>query len=249
MCGRYIIQQAAAAERYFQVHGTPWSPSFNVAPTQNVPVVRIRNGNRVGEMLRWGLIPYFAGGEPPKYSTINARIETVQTTPSYKGPWQRGQRCLQVASGFYEWHLEPNGRKYPYFIHLADQEYFAFAALWDRSKKSDGSAIESVSIITMPANELMHEIHNTGTNPHRMPAILRAEDRDAWLSGSTDDARTALRQYPAGLMVAHRASLRVNSPKNDDPRLIESLPELPTVPTKQVDEAERHRDSQRSFDL
>jgi putative SOS response-associated peptidase YedK len=249
MCGRYIIQQAAAAERYFQVHGTPWSPSFNVAPTQNVPVVRIRNGSRVGETLRWGLIPYFAKGEPPKYSTINARIETVESVPSYKGPWQRGQRCLQVASGFYEWHLEPDGRKYPYFIHLADQEYFAFAALWDRSQKPDGTAIESVSLVTMPANELMHDIHNTGSNPHRMPAILRAEDHEAWLGGSMDDARTVLRQYPADLMVAHRVSLRVNSPKNDDPALVEAVTELPAEPPKREEEAGRDTDPQRSLDF
>src|SRR5687768_4921525 len=104
MCGRYILAQAAAAERYFKVHGTPWSPSFNVAPTQKVPVVRIKEGQRAGETLRWGLIPFFAKGEPPKYSTINARVETVETAASYRGPWKRGQRCLQVASGFYEWH-------------------------------------------------------------------------------------------------------------------------------------------------
>ena len=87
MCGRYILSQAAMAERYFRVHGTPWSRSFNVAPTQQVPVVRMRVGKRVGETMRWGLIPYFANGEPPKFSTINARIETVETAASYKGPW------------------------------------------------------------------------------------------------------------------------------------------------------------------
>src|SRR5215471_2692486 len=105
MCGRYILRHAEIAEQYFQVHGTPWSPSFNIAPSQQVPVVRMRDGKRVGETIRWGLIPYFAKGEPPKYGTINARVETVETVASYKGPWQRAQRCIQVANGFYEWHL------------------------------------------------------------------------------------------------------------------------------------------------
>jgi putative SOS response-associated peptidase YedK len=221
MCGRYILMEAARAERYFEVHGTPWSPSFNVAPTQLVPVVRIKNKKRVGEALRWGLIPYFSGGQPPQFATINARIETVETAASYKGPWQRGQRCLQVTSGFYEWHMDESGRKVPYYIHLNDQEDFAFAALWDRSRKPDGSAIESVVLITMPANELMRDIHNTGKNPHRMPAILRKEDHEAWLNGTEDDARAVLAQYPSESMVAYRVSLRVNSTKNDGPDLID----------------------------
>jgi putative SOS response-associated peptidase YedK len=235
MCGRYILAQAAAAERYFQVHGTPWSPSFNVAPTQQVPVVRIKSGSRVGETLRWGLIPFFAKGEPPKYSAINARIETVETAASYRGPWKRGQRCLQVASGFYEWHLGADGKKFPYYIHLNDQEHFAFAALWDSSTKQDGSVIESVVHITMPANELMADIHNTGNNPHRMPAILRAEDHEAWLTGSVDEARAVLRQYATDLMVAYRVSTKVNTPKNNSPDLIEPAREAPAEASLEIE--------------
>jgi putative SOS response-associated peptidase YedK len=162
----------------------------------------------------------FAKGEPPKYSTINARVETVETAASYRGPWKRGQRCLQLASAFYEWHLDTTGRKAPYYIHLNDQSTFAFAALWDRSFKADGTAIESVVHITLPANELMKDIHNTGNNPHRMPAILRSEDQQAWLNGTNEDARAVLRQYSAEHMVAYEVSTRVNSPKNNDESLI-----------------------------
>jgi len=75
--------------------------------------------------------------------------------------------------------------------------------------------------ITMPANELMRHVHNGGGNPQRMPAILRKEDQEAWLTGSVDEARLALKPYDAGLMVAYEVSPRVNSPKNDDPGLIE----------------------------
>jgi putative SOS response-associated peptidase YedK len=238
MCGRYILKQAELAEHYFAVHGTPWSPSFNVAPTQQVPVVRIKDGKRLGETLRWGLIPYFAKGQPPKGSTINARSETVTTTASYKGPWQRGQRCIQVATGFYEWHLEPDGRKFPYYIHLSDHAVFGFASLWDRSKKDDGTVIESCTLLTMPANELMHRIHNTGNNPHRMPVILRPEDHEAWLEGTADDARSVIRQYPADLMVAYRVGLRVNSPKNDDPALIEPSDGKSDAAPKKRDQAQ-----------
>jgi putative SOS response-associated peptidase YedK len=223
MCGRYVSPDEASIEREFNLvrQEQDIAPSYNVAPTQMVPVIREVERTRKLDTLRWGLIPFFAKGEPPKYSTINARIETVETAASYRGPWTRGQRCLQIASGFYEWHLDGAGRKAPFYIHLNDQPVFAFAALWDRSIKADGTAVESVVHITMPANELMKSIHNAGSNPHRMPAILRKEDQEAWLAGSADDARAVLKQYDAGLMVAYEVSTRVNTPKTNDAKLIE----------------------------
>lgn len=139
MCGRYVSPDEASIEREFNLVRAEWKfpASFNVAPTQQVPIVRSILGEREGVCVRWGLIPFFAKGEPAKYSTINARIETVETAASYRGPWKRGQRCLQVASGFYEWHLDNEGRKVPFYIHLADQPIFAFAGLWiDRSKQT-----------------------------------------------------------------------------------------------------------------
>jgi putative SOS response-associated peptidase YedK len=165
MCGRYGLRQVAEVEKYFQVHGTPWKVSYNIAPTQLVPVVRIRDGEHVGEVLRWGLIPFFARGIPPKASTINARIETVETAPSYKGAWARGQRCLQIASGFFEWHTDETKRKAPYFIQVKDAPYIAFAGLWDRSRKEDGTWIESCVHITMPGNELMREVPEASHDP------------------------------------------------------------------------------------
>ena len=223
MCGRHVSPDDVAIEREFKLLPAEFKfpESFNVAPTQRVPVIRQKPQGRVLELLRWGLIPFFAKGEPGKYSTINARIETVETSPSYRGPWKRGQRCLIVTRGFYEWHTNDDGRKLPYFIHLADQPLFAFAGLWERSVKADGSAIESVVIITMPANKLMQDIHNSGNNPHRMPAILCREDHEAWLTGTVEEARAVLKEYAADLMVAWPVSMRVNAPKNNDAKLIE----------------------------
>jgi putative SOS response-associated peptidase YedK len=226
MCGRYVTKDQAAIERAFAVVKPWWrfETSYNVAPTQQVPVVRSVVGEREGVLMRWGLVPFFAKGVPPKYSTINARIETVETAASYRGPWKRGQRCIQVAAGFYEWHLDADGRKQPFYIHLADREIFGFAGLWDRSIAADGTAIESCVHITMPGNALMRDIHNAGNNPHRMPAILRQEEHEAWLSGNADEARAALVEYPADLMVAYAVSMRVNSPKNDDASLVIPVP-------------------------
>ena len=222
MCGRYILAQQLKAERYFGVRRTLWDyiVSYNVAPSRNVPVVRIADGEREGVMMRWGLIPFYAHGEPPKYSTINATVEKLESSPVWRGPWKRGQRCILPAAGFYEWHLDEGGRKQPFFIHLADQEVFGFAGLWDRSEKPDGTVIESCTIITVPPNRLMAEIHNT---KQRMPAILSPEDHEAWLCGAPTDAKAALRAYPEELMVAYRVSTRVNSPRNDDESLIRPL--------------------------
>ncbi len=225
MCGRYVSPDDASIEREFNLVRAEWQfpPSYNVAPTQQVPIVRARDGARQGSSVRWGLIPFFAKGVPGKYSTINARIETMETTASYRGPWQRGQRCLQAAMGFYEWHVDAAGRKAPYYIHLNDQTVFGFAALWDRSIKSDGTAIESCVHITLPANALMSTIHNAGNNPHRMPAIVRREDREAWLTGSLQEARAVLLPYDASLMVAYEVSSRVNTPRNNDPGLVDAV--------------------------
>lgn len=225
MCGRYILRMQDKYLREWNVYGPPtWlMDSYNIAPTQQVPIVRMRDGERDTATVRWGLIPFFARGEPGKFSTINARIETFETAASYRGPWKRGQRCIQPASGFYEWHLDAQGRKSPYLVTLADQALFGFAGLWDRSVKEEGTVVESCVHITMPANTLMADIHNTGNNPHRMPAILRREDHEAWLEGTMEEARAVLTPYPSDLMVAHRVSPRVNSVRNNSPELIEPI--------------------------
>jgi putative SOS response-associated peptidase YedK len=225
MCGRYIIRMQEKYLREWNVHGPPsWlTDSYNVAPTQDVPIVREVNGVRHGASVRWGLIPFFAHGEPGKFSTINARLESFETSAAYRGPWRRAQRCIQLASGFYEWHLDAQGRKFPYLITVADQELFGLAALWETSVSPDGRVIESCAHITLPANALMMDLHNTGNHPHRMPAILRAEDRETWLSGTPQEARAVLTPYPADLMDAYQVSSRVNSVRNNSPELIEPI--------------------------
>jgi putative SOS response-associated peptidase YedK len=114
--------------------------------------------------------------------------------------------------------MNEDGSKTPFYITMADQPVFGFAGLWDRSVSAEGNAIESCTIITMPPNALMAEIHNV---KQRMPAILAAGDIEAWLTGSADDARGALKQYPADSMVAWPVNRRVNTPKNNHESLIE----------------------------
>jgi len=224
MCGRYVSPDDASIEREFNLVRTEWQfpPSYNVAPTQAVPIVRMNTeGERTGLRVHWGLIPFWAKGIQPKYSTINATIEKLTDGATWRGPWKRGQRCILPALGFYEWQVLPDGKsKQPYYITLNDQDIFGFAGLWDSSKRDDGVTIESCTIVTMPANLLMTEIHNV---KHRMPAILPKEARDAWLKGSTEEAFGLLKQYPDTHMVATPVSTRVNTPKNNDAALIVPL--------------------------
>jgi putative SOS response-associated peptidase YedK len=220
MCGRYILAQVTKAEREFALTRAAWklSASWNIAPTESVAVVRIgADGEREGVSMRWGLIPFFTHGEPPKYGTINATVERIETGPCWRGPWRRNYRCILPATAFYEWQQLPGGRKQPFVIEVTDQPIFGFAGLWDRSVHPDGSTIESCTIITLPASPLMAEIHNA---KKREPAILRREDREAWLEGSPHDAKAVLRQYPDELLHAYRVSTRVNSPDNDGPELM-----------------------------
>jgi putative SOS response-associated peptidase YedK len=224
MCGRYILAQPAKTEKTFGVHRVHWrdAPSYNVAPAREVPVIRIaaEGGERVGVMMRWGLIPPFLKGEPPKFPTMNARIETMETAPAFRDAWKNGQRCIVPAEGFYEWQLIPDAPRQPWFIGLANKEVMPFAGLWDRSVKADRTVVESVTIITLPANDFMAKIDN---EKQRMPAILRFEDVEAWLTGTPEQAKAALMQYPGEQLRAHRVSPRVNTPKNDDEGLLEAI--------------------------
>jgi putative SOS response-associated peptidase YedK len=223
MCGKYILAQAAKAERAMGIRRARWeyAPSYRVLPSEQVPVVVTSAGEREAAMMRWGLIPYWAYGVPLKASTINATVERIESAPSYRDAWRRAQRCIFVMGGFYEPHVNADGSREPFFLHLADREVFGVAGLWDRSRQADGTYLFSCALITVPANRLLAEVHN---EKQRMPAILAEADQEAWLAGDAADAMATLRPYADELMVAWKVSRRVNNPKlPNDATLIEPL--------------------------
>ncbi len=223
MCGRYVSPNESAIEREFNLVHSEWKfpERYNVPPTTDVPAIWHNGAATSLTRLRWGLVPFFAKGVAGKYSTFNARIETLTNSASYRGPWKRAQRCIIPAHGFYEWQVNEDGSKQPYYIHLTDQEIFGFAGLWDRSSDASGAhTIESCTIITLPANALMAKIHNVKA---RMPALLTRESRDVWLCGGLDEAAAVLTQYPDALMAATKVSARVNSPRNNDKKLLDAV--------------------------
>jgi putative SOS response-associated peptidase YedK len=215
-------------EAFLDIRRWPhWDGSYNIAPTELAPVVIATPEGNVCELMRFGLIPFAARGAAPRYSTINARVENLATSACWREPWRRGQRCLVWAAGFYEWHVLPDGKtKRPYLIRPADQESFAFAGLWDTSTAADGTVTRSFAIITLPASPLMAEIHNA---KQREPAMLAREDCMPWLTGTREQARAVLRQYPDELLLAYPVSNRVNRPENDDASLVQPLAEPPVL--------------------
>ena len=167
-------------------------------------------------MAKWGLLPHWAKDSKIGFKMINARAETLAEKPAYRSLISR-HRCLIPADGFYEWTVGSDGKKQPVRFHLPDGELFAFAGLWtSRTDKETGELLESCTIITTRPNELVAPVHD------RMPVILRSGVEAAWLDAavSKEQAVWLLEPYPAGLMVASRASTRVNSVRNDDSGLL-----------------------------
>jgi len=219
MCGRYsLTTPPEAMARVFRTTGPlpNLPPRYNIAPTQQAPVVRAAPEARELALLRWGLVPSWSQGPDSKFSMINARAETVESKPAYRAAF-RQRRCLVPADGFYEWRAEA-GRKQPYFIRVKECP-FAFAGLWEHWEKPQTPAIDSFTIIVTEANALLKPIHD------RMPVILHREDFDSWLDPETPlgDAKALLRPLEPEAMEAYPVSTRVNSPRNDDPECIAPL--------------------------
>ena len=231
MCGRYsLTTPEEALRRLFRYEGPALNlaPRYNIAPTQEVPAVRLaatvggggmEDGARELAMLRWGLIPAWAKEAAIGNRMINARSETVSEKPAFRNAF-RERRCLILADGFYEW-TKTNGAKQPYRIHRADDGPFAFAGLWERWRQA-GETVESCTIVTTDANDALRPIH------HRMPVILDAEDYDAWLDAEDtprDAAQALLRPYEGGGLASYRIGTHVNNPRNDDAACIAPLDE------------------------
>jgi putative SOS response-associated peptidase YedK len=220
MCGRYTLRTPVEtlAEEFGISDPLPEIPTrYNIAPTQEVAAVLEENEERKLEMLRWGLIPSWAGDPAVGNRMINARSETATERPSFRTAFRK-RRCLILADGFYEWQ-KTNGGKQPYYIRMEDGSPFAFAGLWESWDKY-GEEIRSCTILTTDANEMVGEVH------HRMPVILPPETYDLWLDPDMREAEPLLdllRPYPDDVMEAYSVSRFVNSPSNDDERCVESV--------------------------
>ena len=225
MCGRYgrRADKQRIAE-WMQTHDTNvfddsyLAPSYNVAPQSLQPVVRLDSemGQRELTVMRWGLVPFWAKDAKIGYSTINAKSETVITSPAFREAMKR-RRCLVPAEWFYEWQKIDAKTKQPYAIGLRDGSLFAFAGLWETWKdKAKDQVIETYTILTTDPNELMEPIHN------RMPVILAPKDYQRWLEPGepTHLPVDLLRPYPAKEMKAWKVGSAVGNVRSNAPELI-----------------------------
>jgi putative SOS response-associated peptidase YedK len=222
MCGRYAIYgPVSRANRdaiEFLGEEIAFHPTFNAAPTQNLPVFRVGpEGGRELALLRWGLVPSWAKDPAIGARMINARAETVAEKPAFRAAFRR-RRCLVPMSGFYEWQ-KAGGRKVPHFVSLLNADVFAAAGLYEYWPGKDGAApIASYTILTTDANELMRAVHD------RMPVILHERDYESWLDPKNEKLEVLgglLTPFPAGEMRAYPIGTRVNNTRNDGPELIE----------------------------
>ena len=217
--GRFGFLSEFTDSEFFD-HG----PRYNIAPTQ--PVLAVTNdGQRRGEVMRWGLVPFWAKDLKIGARMINAVGETVSAKPAFRAAFKK-RRCLVLANGFYEWRKE-GGRKIPTYIYARNGEPMAFAGLWEAWRSPEGQVVRSCTIVTTMANPFIQPIHN------RMPVILSDETQALWLDPLTEDPKNLeplLIPAPAEFLTSHPVPDTVNSVKNQGPDCILNLLERPGGP-------------------
>ena len=217
MCGRYVLISniSELQGRFGFVMDSPAPlPRYNIAPTQSVLAV-VNDGQRRGEMMRWGLVPSWAKDVKVGAKMINAVGETSAAKPAFRSAFRR-RRCLVLADGFFEWRREGKQRV-PMYFRQKSGEPMAFAGLWESWQSPGGERIRSCAILTTAANELMAPVH------HRMPVILSAETEPLWLDPMTETPDTLeplLLPAPPELLEAREVSPTVNNVRNDGPDCI-----------------------------
>ncbi len=213
MCGRFTLRTSGAAlAEQFQLAEVPdLAPHYNIAPTQEVAVIRATAAGRKLDFLRWGLIPAWAKDPSIGARMINARAETVAEKPAFRTAFKQ-RRCLVIADGFYEWQ-GTGKQKQPFYFQVDGGQAFAFAGLWETWKNPEGQLVETCTVLTTEANELVRPVHE------RMPVILPADAYAPWLDPQLHDVgalQQLLRAYPPQEMNAYPVGTRVNRVTHDD---------------------------------
>lgn len=191
---------------------------FNIAPSQDIVIVRALDGVRRADLAHWGLVPSWAKDSKIGYKMINARAETVFEKPAYRSAIRK-RRCLIPADGFYEWKKDGKA-KIPHWIHIRDEALLAFAGIWERWISADGEVLDSCCIITTTPNEVAAQVHD------RMPVILAKDDHDVWLDPEATDPerlRPLMVPYPTEEMHLYPVGSKVNSPRCDDAECVKRV--------------------------
>ena len=218
MCGRYTLT-LDPGELQDMLELGPFihvvQPRYNIAPMQPVPIVKDFQ-TRAVELYRWGLVPFWSKDPTIGNRMINARAETVNEKPAFRGAFKY-RRCLILADGFFEWYSEKKtGTKTPYYFKLKNDNPFTFAGLYEHWEPPEGGELHTCTILTCQPNELVGNFHD------RMPVILNEKTRWQWIDLETSNSLLveSLVPYPAQEMKCYPVSREVNSPGNDRPEIL-----------------------------
>ena len=178
MCGRVRLP-TDYSEIKIRLRFDATAPAPNLAPSWNTPptgdmlvATYTADGKRISEVMRWGLVPRWAKDIKVGYSTFNARADSIADKPAFRDAWRRGQRCLVVTDGFYEWRKKD---RQPFAVGMADGDLMVMAGLWDEWVSPAGERIKSCTVITCEPNGVVGTLHD------RMPVILEEKDWPRWL--------------------------------------------------------------------
>jgi len=222
MCGRFVQLPLQFPEQ------CPWpeiaadlmaiTAKYNLAPTQRAAVVMDEDGAIVAKKLRWGLLPFWVKDLKGTFSTINARVETVATKPAFRSAFKAPRRCLIPMQGYYEWRDFADGKQ-PFYIARQDGAQLYAAGLWEPRHKLQGEDEDgSCTIITHDSVDAAGEVHD------RMPIFLEADQAQAWMTASPEDAMAMLVAAPIPALVVSPVSRRVNNSRNPGgPDMIEPI--------------------------
>lgn len=221
MCGRYVLGLTEEGLRaLFSIdEAVPWSPRYNIAPTQLVPILRIgKSGAREATLARWGLIPSWAKDPSIGNRMINARVETLAEKPAYRAAF-KSRRCVVPTTGFYEWQKvegRAKGPKQPFVFERADGKPYLLAGLWEVGSSESGERVVTFTIVTTEAVPPVAEVHE------RMPLIVSREAVSVWLDPAVEGSVALARVHEAApvLLSARPVSTRVNNPREDDADLV-----------------------------
>lgn len=222
MCGRFTltyddVNAIAEGLGVARESLTMFRPRYNIAPTDTHLVVRMHGEEREALEAKWGLVNAWAKGPKQAFKNINARAETVDSSPAFRKAFEK-RRCVVPADGFFEWE-GPRNRRQPHWYHRPDGGLILFAGLYEWRKVEDAWQA-TFAIVTTGANRLIAPVHD------RMPVILEDEAVDEWMLPNHPrpaELKRLLSPAPEALLVSRRVSIRVNDVRNDDPSVLEEV--------------------------
>ena len=222
MCGRFTQQRPTAElAALFEAEPLVDDPGghFNLAPTDPAAVVVERGDRRALTTYVWGLIPHWEKDPRSGSRRINARSETVATSPAFSDSLRK-RRCIVPADGFYEWQRDGSARR-PFFIRRADRAPLALAGLWSgwRDPLTD-TVRRTFTILTTTPNASVARLHD------RMPVVLAPQDWSLWLDPALTDVgelHGLLRPAPDEPFEILAVRPLVNNVRNNGPELIAPL--------------------------